>query len=455
MVSVFTSLTPERDVYSVSRLNREVKWLLADSFPKLWVEGEISNLSRPASGHLYFTLKDSKAQVRCAMFRRQQSQLDITPENGMQVQVLAQVSLYEIRGDFQLQVEVMEEAGAGALRRAFQALKKKLAKEGLFDSERKLPIPPWPEKIGIITSPTGAAIRDVLTVLQRRFPGLEVIIYPCSVQGEGAKQEISAAIKIANQRRECDVLLLVRGGGSLEDLWPFNEEQVARAVHASQIPIVTGIGHEIDFTIADFTADCRAPTPSAAAETVSPDSQALAQQLAALEKRLIQLQQQRLKQVRQQYRWLLTRLNQTHPARRLLDWMQRLDELEIRLRQSIHTLLTTRGQRLDLHWAKLLGHHPSRRIHIENNRLQQSTHRLKDSLSRHLQLKHARLAELGRALDAVSPLATLSRGYAIVTDPKTGHVITQASQTREGKKVHTRLAQGSLLCEVKEVIEND
>ncbi len=455
MAYVFSPLSTERDVYSVSRLNREVKWLLADSFPKLWVAGEISNLSRPASGHLYFTLKDAKAQVRCAMFRRQQSQMDFTPENGMQVQVLAQVSLYEIRGDFQLQVEVMEEAGTGALRRAFEALKKRLAEEGLFATEHKLPIPPWPKTIGIITSPTGAAIRDVLTVLKRRFPGLEAVIYPCAVQGDAARQEISAAIQTANQRRECDVLLLVRGGGSLEDLWPFNEEQVARAVYASQIPIVTGIGHEIDFTIADFTADYRAPTPSAAAEAVSPDGEALSRQLAALEKRLLQLQHRHLDQARQQYRWLLTRMHQTHPARRLLDWMQRLDELETRLRQSIHMQLATRRQRFELYRAKLQGHHPGRRLHAANIHLRQLSHRLAESLNQRLQLERSRLAERSRALDAVSPLATLARGYAIVTDSKTGNVITRASQTRRGKMIGARLSQGSLLCEVKEVIDED
>lgn len=451
MASVFPERQTGRDVYSVSRLNREVKWLLTDSFPKLWVEGEISNLSRPASGHCYFTLKDSAAQVRCAMFKRWQQQLDFEPQNGMQVMVLAQISLYEIRGDFQLQVEAMEEAGSGALRRAFEALKKRLAEEGLFASEHKRPLPPWPARVGIITSPSGAAVRDVLTVLKRRFPDLEVIIYPCQVQGDRAQHEITAALQLANQRRECDALLLVRGGGSLEDLWAFNEEKVARAIFASDIPIITGIGHETDFTIADFVADRRAATPSAAAETISPDGQALSQQVSALEKRLTHVQTRRLQQLRQQIHFLVTRLEQTHPARRLLDWMQRLDELETRAQRAIQRQLEVRRHRLQTQTARLQRHHPEPSITAQQALVAQLRANLQNNLNRRLQSQRAHLAELSRALDAVSPLATLSRGYAIATDAKTGKVIMDARQTQPGKRLKTRLAHGSLLSIVEEV----
>ena len=265
----------QRDIYSITRLNREVRAVLEDSFPpSLWVRGEISNLAQPGSGHIYFSLKDKHSQVRCAMFRSANRHLRFAPENGREVLVRAGVSLYEGRGEFQLIVESMEPAGAGALQQAFEELKQRLLEEGLFADEHKQPLPAFPGTIGIITSPTGAAVRDIIHVLERRYARAGVIVYPVPVQGEGSAQQIAQAVDVANQRRECDVLILARGGGSLEDLWSFNEEIVARAIHHSVIPVVSGIGHEIDFTIADFVADQRAPTPSAAAEMVSPDSAA-------------------------------------------------------------------------------------------------------------------------------------------------------------------------------------
>lgn len=453
MATVLSEAQFEREVYTVTRLNREVKWLLADSFPRLWVEGELSNLSRPPSGHWYFTLKDSEAQVRCAMFRQHNQTLGFTPANGLHVLVSAQVSLYEARGDFQLVVETMEAAGDGALRRAFEILKQRLASEGLFAQDHKRPLPPWPQRIGVITSPSGAAIHDVLTVLKRRFAGLEVILYPCQVQGETAKHEIVRALETANRRQECDVLLLVRGGGSLEDLWAFNEEMVARAIHASQIPVVTGIGHEIDFTIADFVADHRAPTPSAAAETVSPDGEVLRHQLKMLENRMNAWMQRHLHQTRHQLRWLTTRLQQTHPAKRLTDRMQRLDELVLRSQRALQIQLTTRRQSLQTQLARLARHHPEKRLAQIRHLIEQLDRRLKGAQRLRLETRQRHLAELSRALDAVSPLATLARGYAIVTDLKTGQILTAAHRTSPGSQVQARLAEGKLICEVKQVID--
>lgn len=443
----------EREVYTVSRLNREAKWLLEDSFPKLWVEGEISNLSCPSSGHWYFTLKDPQAQVRCAMFRRHNQGLGFIPTNGLNVLVLAQVSLYEARGEYQLLVETMERAGDGTLRLAFEALKQRLAAEGLFAPERKRPLPKWPERIGLITSPTGAAIRDVLTVLKRRFPSLEIIVYPSQVQGEAAKYEIVRALEIANRRQECDVLLLVRGGGSLEDLWAFNEEIVARAIHASSIPVVTGIGHEIDFTIADFVADYRAPTPSAAAELVSPDGEALRRHLKTLENRLLAWMRRHLQHNRQQLRWLSRRLHQAHPQKRLPAWLQRLDELKLRSERALQVQLRSRRQLLAAQQARLIRHHPRTALTAFAAQLEHLILRLRGAQKLRLVTQRQRLAELVRALDAVSPLATLARGYAIVTDLKTGKVLTSARDTQAGRQIQARLTKGRLVCQVQKVID--
>jgi len=263
--------TPDRDVYTVSRLNQTARQLLEQGLPRIWLEGELSNLSRPSSGHLYFTLKDSRAQIRGAMFRNRNQLLRFRPQEGMQMLVRCRISLYEPRGDYQLIAESMEEAGDGALQRAFEELKRKLDLEGLLRAEHKQPLPLLPRRIGVVTSPSGAAIRDVLSVLKRRFPAIPVMVYPVPVQGKEAGREIAAMLHRAGERRECDVLILTRGGGSLEDLWAFNEEVVARAIHDCPVPVISAVGHEVDFTIADFVADQRAPTPSAAAELASPD----------------------------------------------------------------------------------------------------------------------------------------------------------------------------------------
>jgi exodeoxyribonuclease VII large subunit len=342
--TIIPSIQPARDIYTVTRLNREARAILEGSFPILWVEGEISNLSQPSSGHLYFSLKDAQCQVRCAMFRTRNLLLNFAPKNGLLVLVRAQVSLYEGRGEFQLIIEHMEPAGDGVLRLAFEELKRRLAAEGLFSASHKIAIPAIPRCIGVITSPTGAAILDILSILRRRFPAIPVVVYPVPVQGPGAAAAIARTIALADARKDCDVLILARGGGSLEDLWAFNEEIVARAIYACELPIVTGIGHEIDFTIADLVVDRRAPTPSASAELVSPDRQQFLGHLAALERRLWSLTKVRLNRARESLRWLERRL--IYSGRRLQDLAQRLDDLSLRLDRARRATLRDQAMRL-------------------------------------------------------------------------------------------------------------
>ena len=346
-------ISQSEEIYTVSRLNREVRFVIEGSFPTLWVEGEISNFAAPHSGHWYFSLKDATAQVRCAMFRPQNRRLSFTPKDGMQVLVKARVSLYEGRGDFQLLAEHLEEAGEGKLRQEFEALKKRLLEAGLFAEEHKKPLPAIPRCIGIITSPTGAAIRDILSVLQRRFASVPVIIYPTLVQGDLAAPNIVKAIETANHRNECDALILTRGGGSLEDLWPFNEEKVAYAIYRSNIPIVSGVGHEIDFTIADFVADLRAPTPSAAAELATPDREELLNSLDQHQKQLARLAKQKLQQFQQNLDWMKKHLQQQHPKRRLAEQAQHLDLCEITLVRLQNKLLAEHQANLKTLHAKL------------------------------------------------------------------------------------------------------
>ncbi|RMD80440.1 MAG: exodeoxyribonuclease VII large subunit, partial [Gammaproteobacteria bacterium] len=325
-------LAPGRRVYSVSQLNREARALLEEGFPlPVWVEGELSNLARPSSGHLYFTLKDEGAQVRCAMFRGRNRHLAFRPENGMQVLALGRIGLYEPRGDFQLVVEELEEAGEGHLRRELERLKRRLAAEGLFDASLKRPLPPFPRRIGVVTSPTGAALRDVLSVLRRRWALARVLVYPVPVQGAAAAPAIAEALALASARADCQVLILTRGGGSLEDLWAFNEEAVVRAIRACALPVVSAVGHEIDWTLADLAADRRAPTPSAAAELVSPDAAELLGLLQARLGHLAQAAGRRLALAGERHRAARRRLLVQHPGRRLQRGAQRLDELELRL----------------------------------------------------------------------------------------------------------------------------
>lgn len=439
------------DIYSVSRLNREVRALLEATFPTVWVRGELSNLARPASGHLYFTLKDSAAQVRCAMFKNRQSGLRFKPENGMALIARANIGLYEGRGDYQLIVESLQPAGAGALQLAFEALKQKLAGEGLFAETHKKALPPFPRAIGIITSATGAALRDILSVLARRFPLAQVIIYPAPVQGEGAAAKIAAMIALADARRECDVLILARGGGSLEDLWAFNEESVARAVFACQTPLVSGIGHEIDFSIADFVVDRRAPTPSAAAELASPETAELSAGLRGCAERLLQVQSNRLQQQRQRLLHLSRRL--PHPSQRLQQYAQRIDEYALRLSHRMEKRLGQAGLRLVGSNARLNDLNPAGRLARQAQCLTSLEQRLKRAIGAIISAAGQRLGTLDQILQTVGPMATLERGYAIVTEKRGGRIVREAKDLQAGDPLRIRIARAEIDARVEGIRE--
>jgi len=447
------STATAREVYTVARLNREVKALLEGGFPLLWVEGEISNLARPSSGHMYFSLKDAHAQVRCALFRQQQRELGFTPKDGLQVVARARVTLYEGRGDYQLIIEHLEEAGEGALRRAFEALKQRLAKEGLFDLAHKQPLPRLPKRIGVITSPTGAALRDIVSTLRRRFPVIAVRLYPVPVQGRGAAEKIAAAIALAARHGDCDALIVARGGGSLEDLWPFNEEIVARAIHACPVPIVSGVGHETDFTIADLVADARAPTPTAAAEMLSPDQTEWLAAFAALQARLARLMRGRLADEQQRLDWLGTRL--VHPRERIAHLQQHLHALVMRLQLSQAGLVNFCTTRLLTLSGRLLQHAPGGRVRELALGVGHRFTRLAGAMRRTLEHHRQRLQLAAQALNTLSPLATLDRGYAIVRRADTGAVIRDAGQIRRGERIEARLAHGHLDCVVEDIKKND
>jgi len=438
------SFDERRQVLTVSALNREARLLIERSFGSIWVEGEISNLSRPSSGHLYWSLKDAYAQVRCAMFRQAARNLGFALENGQQVVVRARVSFYEARGEFQLVVDEVEEAGEGLLRRRFEALKRKLKAEGLFDPERKRPLPRVPQRIGVITSPTGAAIRDVLTALKRRFPTIPVLIYPTSVQGNGAAHEIARTLALADRRRECDVLILTRGGGSLEDLWAFNEEAVARAVAAVGIPIIVGVGHETDFTIAEFAADLRAPTPSQAAELAVPDCAEWRHRLARAAAQLERGAARRIENDSRRLAGLSHRLSRCHPGLLLRQQAQRIDELEGRARRALMRCVDERRARLGRLAARVEGRNPQHRIAAAAQRCRFATERLERAMHRRIERLTHRIAVTDRTLRSLSPLATLDRGYAIVARADDGHIVTDSSKVAPGTGIRVRLASGKL-----------
>jgi len=437
-----------RDIYTVSRLNREARGLLEAGLPSLWITGELSNLSRPASGHWYFTLKDEAAQVRCAMFRQRNLLVRATPRDGMQALLRARVGLYEARGDYQLVVDHLEEAGEGELRRRFEALKLRLAAEGLFDAARKRPPPRFPRRIGVVTSATGAALRDVLHVLARRCPVVPVLIYPVPVQGAGAAQAIAAGLALADARAEVDVLLLVRGGGSLEDLWAFNEESLARAIAATELPVICGIGHEVDFTIADFVADVRAPTPSAAAELAVPDAAAWIASFSVAGRRLAGAAQRALRQRQEALARADRRLQSLHPAQALAQRAQRLDELQARAVAAARRLAASRRERVARLRAELAARSPAPRVASLAARITHARARLLPALQHRLALARAGFDSTVRGLHAVSPLATLARGYAIVTRAEDGKVVTDAAQAPAGSDIAIRLARGRLRARV-------
>ena len=444
--------TPLRDIYTVSRLNREAKVLLEGSFPPIWIEGEISNLSRPASGHVYFSLKDAQAQVRCAFFRQHQRLLGIALKDGLHVLARARVSLYEGRGDYQIIIEYLEEAGEGALRRAFDALKRRLLQEGLFDVAHKKPLPRLPRRLGIITSPSGAVLHDILTTLRRRFPGIAVLVYPVPVQGEGAGEKIADAIRIAGKRGDCDALILARGGGSLEDLWAFNEETVARAIYACPIPIVCGVGHETDFTIADMVADARAPTPTAAAEMLSPDRQEWLAQFARFEARLFTGVQGQLRSHQQHLDWLGARL--VHPRNRIALLQQNLSALAQRLYLAEKTILRQARSEMQTIIARLHYQSPQPRLQALTLNHRHLYARLATGMKRRLELANSRMHQLMQNLHTLSPLATLERGYAIVQHSDSSAIVTDARKIKSGERVQARLAHGQLDCLVEKTHED-
>lgn len=426
---------------TVTELNHQVRHLLEASFMQAWVEGELSSFSRPSSGHWYFTLKDNRCQVRCAMFRGFNQRIRAIPKEGDQVRIRGKVSLYENRGDYQIIAEHIEPAGLGALQQAFEALKQKLQQEGLFDEHRKKPIPTLPRHIGVVTSPTGAAIHDILTVLQRRFPAVAVTLYPAVVQGQAAAADIVQAIERAQAHGRADVLIIGRGGGSLEDLWCFNEESVARAIANCTIPTVSAVGHEVDFTIADFVADLRAPTPSAAAEKLVPDQRDWLNQLASQQSRIHQSMRRLLQRSGQALTQLSGRLRD--PRRELLDRAQRLDELEIRLQNSRRHWLDGARQTLDNADRRLQLQSPRRQLDRHREQLQRLSNQLALATRRRLQNWQDRLAHQGQALHLVSPLATLSRGYAIVQTPDQT-VVHDASALAPNDPIGVRLGRGSV-----------
>ena len=483
---------PGRSVFTVSRLNQEVRVLLERGLGVVWVEGELSNFTQPSSGHWYFSLKDRGAQVRCAMFRLKNTVLGFTPRAGQQVVARGRVSLYEARGEYQLIVDHLEEAGVGALQREYERLKAKLAAEGLFASDRKRSLPRFPRRIAVVTSPTGAAVRDILNILARRFPPAAILVYPTAVQGAAAAPAIVQALQLASARMDCDVLILARGGGSLEDLWSFNDERVARAIRACAVPVVTGIGHEIDFTIADFAADARAPTPSGAAELVAPDRVACLEALTRMDGRMSACMRRELRVVSSRLAAVSIRLKQAHPGTRLSHQAQRLDDLEQRLAGAAAAVLHTRRHRLSEAHTRLVQCSPEVRLAVQKQRLDEAQRRLaaagsawisardrrlRAAVSGLLQASPAQLvSECGRreevlrgrldhalqqylsrlshrvalakkSLDTASPLATLARGFAIVTRAD-GTMVTDANTVPLGEEIEARVASGRLRARV-------
>ena len=410
-------------IFSVWELNLAAKQLVEKGLPLLWVGGEISNFVCASSGHWYFSLKDDRAQVRCVMFRHKSQFLDWQPKNGMQIEVLALPTLYEARGDFQLTLEQMRRAGLGALYEAFERLKRKLEAENLFDESRKRPLPFFPKKVGVITSPQAAALRDVLTTLANRMPAIPVLLYPTPVQGEGAAQKIAQVIQLANERAECEVLILCRGGGSIEDLWAFNEEVVARAIAASRIPIVSGIGHETDFTIADFVADQRAATPTAAAQRVVPEQREWVHRLQQLAQRLARSNMHQLERVMQQLDYLQRRL--IHPAQRARQQVEHLERLQQRLERARPDILHYGAQQTEL------------------------LRRLQGAMQRTLEACHIRLRSLHQHLQHLDPQQVLARGYSIVRDSQ-GELVVDSMALPVGTRLDITFARGWAHAELKE-----
>jgi exodeoxyribonuclease VII large subunit len=443
---------PTEAAISVSQLNRKARTLLEQGIARLWVEGEISNLSRPGSGHIYFSLKDETAQVSAAWFRQRQRGPAIGFKNGDKVLAYGRVSIYEARGNYQLIVEQLEPAGEGVLKQRYEALKKKLLAEGLFEEDRKQALPTLPERIGVITSPSGAAVRDIVSILGRRFPAVPVVIYPAAVQGDAAPGELSAALQTAIRRDECDVLIIGRGGGSLEDLWAFNDEALARAVADCPIPIVSAVGHEVDFTICDFVADVRAPTPSGAAEIVVPNQREWLQRISTLALRIGRIGERAVEDRAQELDWLGKRLVASSPAATLRRQHDSLRENRARLAAAMRRRILELQNDSQALRGEVMQLSPALAVQRSIGRLAEMRQRLAAGSNEALSDVTHRLALLGRALHSVSPLATLDRGYAIVKDAQ-GKVLTEAAGTKSGDEIRAQLSKGELVANVTKVVE--
>ncbi|MXP61016.1 MULTISPECIES: exodeoxyribonuclease VII large subunit [unclassified Pantoea] len=435
------SLPPTANIFTVSRLNTTVRQLLENEMGLVWLSAEISNFSQPSSGHWYFTLKDDGAQVRCAMFRNSNRRVTFRPQHGQQVLVRASITLYEPRGDYQLIIESMHPAGEGLLQQQFEQLKARLAAEGLFDQQFKQPLPDPARQVGVITSATGAALHDVLRVLHRRDPSLPVIIYPTPVQGVDAPAAIVRAIELANQRDECDVLIVGRGGGSLEDLWSFNDERVARAIFASRLPIVSAVGHETDVTIADFVADLRAPTPSAAAEIVSRNQIELLRRLQSQQQRMEMAMDFYIAEQQRRFTRIQHRLQQQHPQLRLARQQTTLFQLQRRLGEAMDQRLRVANRQQDRVLQRLNQQQPQGRILRAQQQMQQWQYRLQQGMEKQLNHNRQRFGNLAAQLEGVSPLATLARGFSVTTDTQ-GQLVKKTQQLHKGDLLRTRLDDG-------------
>ncbi|ECH9258816.1 exodeoxyribonuclease VII large subunit [Salmonella enterica subsp. enterica] len=437
-------------IFTVSRLNQTVRLLLEQEMGQVWISGEISNFTQPASGHWYFTLKDDTAQVRCAMFRNSNRRVTFRPQHGQQVLVRANITLYEPRGDYQIIVESMQPAGEGLLQQKYEQLKAKLQAEGLFDQQFKHPLPSPARCVGVITSKTGAALHDILHVLKRRDPSVPVMIYPTAVQGDDAPAQIVRAIELANKRNECDVLIVGRGGGSLEDLWSFNDERVARAIFASRIPVVSAVGHETDVTIADFVADLRAPTPSAAAEIISRNQQELLRQLQNGQQRLEMAMDYFIANRNRRFTQLHHRLQQQHPQLRLARQQTALERLRQRMNFALDNQVKRAAQRQQRAMQRLNQQNPQPRILRAQTRVQQLEYRLAQNLRARLSTTRERFGNAVTHLEAVSPLSTLARGYSVTTTSD-GKILKQVRQTTVGESLTTRLKDGWVVSQIQTV----
>ena len=434
----------EQSVISVSELNKKAKSLLEKGIPKLWIEGEISNLAKPASGHMYFSLKDAMSQIRCAWFKQRQLQNTLNIVNGSKMLALGKIGLYEPRGEYQFIVEKMEIAGEGDLKRKYEDLKRKLSAEGIFSEENKSELPNLPKKIGVITSPSGAAIQDILTVLNRRFPIIPIIIFPVAVQGEQAAPQIQNALEKANFRADCDLLILARGGGSLEDLWAFNEEIVARAIFDSEIPIISAIGHETDVTISDFTADLRAPTPSGAAELAVPDQHDWIKSIDNISEKINTIITQQINSKSQLSDWINKRLSQSSPMMTVKRQIEKSNNLQKMLSSSIFQNLSRQEKNIHQLKSNLNEVSPRLKIHTQLSRIKELNQKITSCSDHLLEGLNNRIKLASKTLNSVSPLRTLDRGYAIARDAKTKNVIMSADTIEIENDIEVKLAKGEI-----------